>query len=243
MDDSPPDDFRLRDAEAQMRRALGLDQNSAPAPERTQPAPSPADHFAHRRKFVRDGQVPVTVIRPSSGEGKDQLEAARNAMRSLAAAKERAERLLAEAQTAVTHLQTKLGHERLARDEASARADTDRGSFEQSLQSVRADLAAERSARERAEQGLRDAQATISGLTEKLHHARQPVAVPPPEPAAEVEVEKVRRPVGRPRKHPVVEAAAKPATEQRVKPAREPREKPVREPRARRSGDKPVRWW
>src|SRR5579872_6894649 len=118
MDDSPSDDSRLRDAEAQMRRALGLDGHSSTTSERQQPAPAPADHFAHRRKFVRDGQVPVTVLRSGGGETKDQLEAARNAMRSLAAAKERAERLLGEAQAAVTHLQTKLGHERLSRDEA-----------------------------------------------------------------------------------------------------------------------------
>ncbi len=234
MDDSPPDDSRLRDAEAQMRRALGLDGHSAPAAERSQPASQPGDHFPHRRKFVRDGEVPVTVIRPSSGEGKDQLEAARIAMRSLAAAKERAERLLAEAQTTVTHLQTKLGHERLARDEATARVEADRNSIEQILQSVRAELAAERSARERAEQALRDAQAGISTLTEKLHRTRQVAekaeadAAPRPAPQAapapvandhNENVEKVRRPVGRPRKEPVDKAA---------KPARKPSQKPVK---------------
>jgi hypothetical protein len=44
--------------------------------------------------------------------------AARQAIRSEATAKDRAERLLDEAQAMIRDLQTKLGHERLAKDEA-----------------------------------------------------------------------------------------------------------------------------
>jgi hypothetical protein len=70
------------------------------------------------RKFVRDGQVPVTVVRYSNGQDRDQLEAARADLRSLATAKERAERLLTDAQAPIKDLGTRLAHERLARDEA-----------------------------------------------------------------------------------------------------------------------------
>jgi hypothetical protein len=106
MDNSPSDESCLRDAEAQMRRALGLDENSAPVGERPQPTSPPVDQRFQRRKFVRDGQGPVTVVRYSNGQDRDQLEAARAALRSLATAKERAERLLTDAQATIKDLET-----------------------------------------------------------------------------------------------------------------------------------------
>jgi chromosome segregation ATPase len=64
----------------------------------------------------------VAVIRrdhqPDGEPGTNQLDVARQAIRSEAAARERAERSLAEAQVLIRDLQTKLAHERLAKDEA-----------------------------------------------------------------------------------------------------------------------------
>src|SRR6185312_13951062 len=62
---TPPMD----DAEQQMRRALGL-YGDAPRPrpenERSEPAQRAGGGFmqgVHRRRFVQDGEVPVTVVR------------------------------------------------------------------------------------------------------------------------------------------------------------------------------------
>jgi hypothetical protein len=115
MTDSPPHDARLRATETQMRHALGLRAS-------TPPRSSTSGSQPQRHRFVRDGEVPVTVLRrdhqPDGEHGANQLDAARQAIRSEAAAKERAERLLEEAQATIRDLQTKLGHERLAKDEA-----------------------------------------------------------------------------------------------------------------------------
>jgi hypothetical protein len=86
------------------------------------PRSSASGSQQQRRRFVRDGEVPVTVIRrdhqPDGECGDNQLDAARQAIRSEATAKERAERLLEVAQAMIRDLQTKLGHERLAKNEA-----------------------------------------------------------------------------------------------------------------------------
>jgi hypothetical protein len=109
MTDSPPDDARLRAAEIQMRHALGL-HGDAP------PQSSNSGSHPQRRRFVRDGEVPVTVIHrehQSDGEhGTNQLQAARQAIRLQAAARDRAERMLAEAQATIRDLQVQLAHER-----------------------------------------------------------------------------------------------------------------------------------
>jgi hypothetical protein len=157
MNDFPSDDKRLDATEAQMRRALGLQGGSSLAPQPTPPIPAPSGSHRPPRRFVRDGEVPVTIIHRDENSGTNQLEAARQTIRSLTAAKEQAERLLGEAQTAIRDLQTKLAHERLARVEAVSRGETDRQASEQTLQSVQADLAEERGARRQAEQGLAEA--------------------------------------------------------------------------------------
>src|ERR1700730_16922105 len=135
------------------------------------------DHLA---VFVRDREVPVTVIRRDENSGTNQLEAARQTIRSLMAAKQEAERLLGEAQTAIRDLQTKLAHERLARDEAVSRADTDRQASEQTLQAVQANLAGERGARRQAEQGLAEALEARQEAVERLRDmvAAQAVRAP-----------------------------------------------------------------
>src|SRR5690348_16755124 len=126
MTDSLSDDARLRATEAQMRRALGLHGDGASQPTSTAPAPTPTMGLhPQRRRFVRDGEVVVQHKEHSAtGEtGTNQLAAARQALREQTTAREDAERALADAQAAVRDLQTKLAHERLARDEAVNRAE------------------------------------------------------------------------------------------------------------------------
>jgi hypothetical protein len=155
MTDSLSDDARLRATEAQMRRALGLHGDGAPQPTSTAPAPTPTMGLhPQRRRFVRDGEVVVQHKEHSAtGEtGTNQLAAARQALREQTTAREDAERALADAQAAVRDLQTKLAHERLARDEAVNRAEAARQAAEQSLQALREDFEAERARRLQAEE-------------------------------------------------------------------------------------------
>ena len=113
-----------------------------------------------RRRFVRDGEVIVQHRDHSAAgdTGTNQLAAARQALREQVAAREDAERLLAEAQAANRDLQTKLAHERLAKDEAINRAEAARQTIEQALQAAQADLASERALRQEVERRLAAAQ-------------------------------------------------------------------------------------
>ena len=109
MTDSPPDDARLRATEIQMRHALGLHGDAPPQSSNTGLQPQ-------RRRFIRDGEGPVTIIHrehePDGQHGTNQLQAARQAIRSQAAARDRAERMLAAAQITIRDLQMQLAHER-----------------------------------------------------------------------------------------------------------------------------------
>ena len=84
-----------------------------------------------RRRFVQDGEVPVTVIHPRPRQGLDSLgptragaspqeraESAEAVLATERAAREHAERLLREAQATILDLRTKQGHAELARAEA-----------------------------------------------------------------------------------------------------------------------------
>lgn len=136
-----------------MRRALGLGNSTDPRPH-TVPTPAPHGSAVRpQRHFVRDGEVPVTVIHRDESSGTNQLEAARQTIRSLTAAKETAERRLAETQATVQQLQTQLAHERLAREDSVARTEIVR----QTLEAVQAELAAEQAARAQAEKRVAEA--------------------------------------------------------------------------------------
>ena len=148
-----------------MRRALGM-LGTAPRP--AQPAGSPERRAAagytasnshagshpggqgspRRHRFVQDGEVPVTVVRPRADGAPDlsraaavspvnRLEAVQESLAAEQAARATAERALEEAQATIRALQTRMSHLELARDEALAH-----------LQQVRAqaDLAAARTA-------------------------------------------------------------------------------------------------
>ena len=170
MTDSLSDDARLRATEEQMRRALGL-HNASPTQDR--PVPSPAASGAsspQRRRFVRDGEVPVSVIRRDQDDGvnTNKLDATRQALREQIEARERAEHLLQEAQATIRDLQTKLAHEKLARDEAIQRADGERQAVEQALQRAQDELAGQRDCRQKAEQERDEAIAAHQEAKERL---------------------------------------------------------------------------
>jgi hypothetical protein len=147
MSQSFSDDARLRATEAQMRRALGL-QEQSPTPERGPPVPSTGSTaHPHRRHFVRDGEVPVTMVHRDNdnGSGSNKLDAARQALKEQMAARDQAEQLLQEARATIQDLQTKLAHERIARDEALRRLADER-------QIIEDELTTERARRQQAEQ-------------------------------------------------------------------------------------------
>jgi hypothetical protein len=180
MTDSTQDDARLRATEAQMRNALGLRGNTVPRSTSDHPMTSISGPQPPRRRFVRDGEVPVTVIRrdhqPDVEPGTNQLDAARQAIRSETMARQRAERSLEEAQITIRDLRTKLAHERLAKTEAleaAQRAATVEQGVQQTLQSVQAELAAQRLVLRNTEDALAEA---LGGRLEAEDRLRQAIS-------------------------------------------------------------------
>ena len=137
---------------------------------------SPGASSPQRRRFVRDGEVPVSVIHRDQDDGAstNKLDATRQALREQIEAREQAEHLLQEAQATIRDLQTKLAHERLARDEAIQRVDSEKQVVEQALQRVQDELAIERACRQKAEQERDDAIAARQEAEERLRDATQP---------------------------------------------------------------------
>jgi uncharacterized protein (DUF4415 family) len=134
----PSDSIPVDDAESQMRKALGL-LGEAPRhrsePERMDQPSRIGDRFnggLHRRRFVQDGDIPVTVLRRDQGHEapahrgipapaaptSSRLQRTEAALAAETAAREKAERSLAETQSVVRDLQTKIGHAELAKNEA-----------------------------------------------------------------------------------------------------------------------------
>ena len=265
MTDSPPDDARPGSAEANMRRALGLHGDAARQSATDHSTGIMQGSHPQRRRFVRDGEVPVTVIhrdhRQEDSSSINQLDAARQAIRSQATAREHAERALAEAQATIRAVQTALAHERLAKDEMIRRAEVEK----QGLQTVQAELVVERALRDRLERSLRDSETTIQNLHARLHEVRTELTM---ESLARKKAEDtvrdaargvtksvgrdevvdapVRRPVGRPRKIAVV-----PLMENTVEPSAKAQAGRIADkkglakaPRAARlPAGKPIKWW
>jgi len=80
----------LRETETQMRRVLGLNHQPTPGhepPPRTTTGVGAA--HPHRRRFVRDGDVPVTVVHREhdQGAGTNKLDAAQEALHEQMAAR------------------------------------------------------------------------------------------------------------------------------------------------------------
>jgi hypothetical protein len=127
------------EAESQMRRALGLlgeGPRHRSDPDRMEQPNRLGDRFnggLHRRRFVQDGDIPVTVLRrdpgyeapahrgglsPAAVPSSSRLQRTEAALASETALRERAERSLAEVQAIAHDLQTKIGHAELAKNEA-----------------------------------------------------------------------------------------------------------------------------
>ena len=192
-DDAPPD-VRLHAAELQMRRALGLDQETPPvSPPAYSPTPSNGVH--QRRHFARDGDVPVTIVHSDSGSRLQQLDAARQSVRQQTAAREEAERLLADARNTIHELETKLGHERLARDEVTQRFNSERLQIEEALTAVQEELETERTMRARAERERDEAVVATQTAEQRLRQTVVKAASPAPLPE-----DQPRRRRGRPPK-------------------------------------------
>ena len=138
MTDHSNDETRLRATETQMRRALGLQSTTAP-PDGAAPMPTSAGVHRPARRFVRDGEVAVSVVHRHAAGG-NRLDAARQALEAQTAAREQAERRLVEAQGTIRELQTQLAHARLARDEAVQRATEAKQANDQALAVLQAEL-------------------------------------------------------------------------------------------------------
>jgi hypothetical protein len=210
----------MDDAEQQMRRALGL-YGDAPRPrsdsDRSESGQRPGGGFmqgVHRRRFVQDGEVPVTVVRrdtpdaahPSTGQQgptSSRLQRVEAALAAETAGREKAERALHEAQAAVQALQTKMGHNDLAKNEAVAASkrigeeivtlreelaaaaerlrevEAHAQVAEEELHSLRAELVEERRARKLAERLLREATEepafVVAQEDPPVHHTPGPV--------------------------------------------------------------------
>jgi hypothetical protein len=176
-----PSDARLGAAELQMRRALGLDRGTSPVSQPTH-SPNPSNGPHQRRHFARDGDIPVTIVHSDSGSRFQQLDAARQTLRQQTAAHEEAERLLADARNTIDDLETKLGHERLARDEVTQRIDAERLQIEEALTAMQEELAIERAKRARAE-SERDEAVVATQTAERRQRAAVKAALPPPAPS------------------------------------------------------------
>jgi hypothetical protein len=170
MTDSLSDDARLRATEAQMRRALGLHHTSSAQAVPVPPTTPLGASSPQRRRFARDGEVRVSMIHRDQDDraGANKLDATRQALAEQVAARDNAEHRLQEAQATIHDLQTKLAHERLAKDEAIQRVGSEKQHVEQALQMVQDELAIERDCRQKAEQERDDAIAGRVKTEERL---------------------------------------------------------------------------
>lgn len=149
----------LETAEARARRALGLIGQA----RTTQPPRSVSFHDRQKRRFAQDGEVPVVVINSRRDHPADmpapgalpvnRLEIVETALKAELEARQRTERSLAEAQATIRNLETKLGHIELAKQEAAATA----RQAQVAQHELGIALAAERGARQKAEETLQTA--------------------------------------------------------------------------------------
>jgi chromosome segregation ATPase len=144
MTDNTSDDSRLRATEQQMRRALGLGSDGNSSSGHTL---SPASTARSPRRFARDGEVAVAIMRRDHDEGGNKLDAARQSLQEQTMLREQAEHQLRDARVAIQDLQTKLGHAEIAREESARQ-------IEQQMSSLRQEIEAEHALRLKAEAEL-----------------------------------------------------------------------------------------
>jgi hypothetical protein len=248
----------LQDAEAQMRRALGLygahrlqaERAAAPMP------PRQADRFGaglQRRRFAQDGEVPVTVLHGRRDHPADapvnRLEAAETVAAAERTAREQAERALAEAQATIHDLQTKLGHASLAQTElqAAARRDQDAiAAVQAELGATYERLATADAARDKLQQRLRAIEAAYAEeqiARQQAERAQQDADAARTDAERRLRqldltagdpVERTARPPGRPVKATKITTPAKPRDTARRGEA---------QPLAGVPEPEPVQWW
>ena len=172
----------LASAETRMRHALGSakDLHGGARRPRTEPqqptpearSPNRTSGERPRKRFVQDGDVPITIVNRQGHRGSgvltvppvSRIGVIQEPLANERAARERVERTLQEALTTIHDLQTKRGHAELARQEASESAQMEREATEVLLADYQEreirlndELAAERSLRIVAEAALQKA--------------------------------------------------------------------------------------
>lgn len=213
-----------------MRRALGL-EGEQPRPPMAPPAVERVPILNRpKRRFVADGEIPVVHGRlqrrdeaggPQATPTPNRVEVAEATARFERDSREKAERLLAEAQAAVHDLQTRLGHAQLAASEAQNALEAERAAAEAlraALLEAEQQAAAARAEKEAVEQMLQAAQATAA--VARQDRSETETAAPT-----------IPRRRGRPRKI----ATAPPTVRQRAGA--------VTKVAAAAPEAKPIRWW
>jgi hypothetical protein len=183
---SSTDQPQIDDAEAQMRRALGLDgEQPRPRhePDRQDMTPRPTERFGgnpfnastHRRRFAQDGDVQFSVVRrdqdPNANRNgaaaptSSRLQRTEAALAAETAARDKAERALSDLQATLRDLQTKIGHAELTKHEAQETLRKEREATAELRQAARdhAEAIEEANARaEAAEQAAETARAALA---------------------------------------------------------------------------------
>ncbi len=260
---APNDSEPIDEAESQMRKALGL-LGEAPRhrqdhqPDRMdQTNRMMGDRFnggLHRRRFVQDGDIPVTVLRrepahevpvhrgavPAALPTSSRLQRTEAALAAETAAREKAERSLLEVQAHARDLQTKIGHAELARTEATETLRRER----EAISLTRADTLALQAQLEDALSRIDAAEQTARDCQEQLLEERQARKV----------AEKALRAAEAARdtaEQLVRTLSEEPAAPQRPEPVRRPRSEPEvaavvrrqRTPEPSAEDPEPVKWW
>jgi septal ring factor EnvC (AmiA/AmiB activator) len=212
----------------------------------------------HRRRFVQDGDIPVTVLRRDQGHEvaphrgvaaappptSSRLQRTEAALAAETAAREKAERSLSETQSVVRDLQTKIGHAELAKNEA---VDTLRRERE-AITLLRAEREAVEERLQDALEQVRAAERTVHACQEELaeeRHARKNAEkalriAESARDAAEQLVRTLSEEIPAPRQ------AAQPAPRPRVVAERDVAVVPVRRgrvPETVAAEPEPVKWW
>lgn len=253
------------EAESAMRRALGLLGDAPrhrPEAERTDPPPRAPERFGagglHRRRFVQDGDVPVTVLRHETAVHRaapagaaaptsSRLQRVEALLTAEQASRAQADRALHEVQAVVRDLRTKIGHAELSRNEAVEALRRERegiGALRQALDEARAELAEAHArlidlehARAAAEESLLEERQARRLLEKSLRAAEAS------RDAAEQLVRTLSdeadepAPPRSPVHFPAAEAPAAPAPKKRGRPPR------VQQPVLPEMEPEPVKWW
>lgn len=257
--DSAPTSAPLADTEAQMRRALGLNggnlfrqkpkqEQERPERQDSQSSRPSQDRFgaAPRRRFVQDGDVPVTVLRR---EQQFDLAAARAAavgpspevlklqddLGQERANREKSEKALADAQATIRDLRNKLGFADLARTEAEEQARKMREAAVTARQTINDLTEARRELEERTRIAERERTAAEDALDEERTARKQAEKALKASEDARAEAERLVRVLS-------AEAEAAPAAVVR-KAAPAPRRPRVVEDPTPTEGPEPVKWW